>query len=143
MALGFWSNGKLKPRPLVVCLILIAPVIWAFYEFITTGDSNAKTLHVLVISTFLPSALYFLRMSEVLSEMKSQPKVSGRSYPCSNCGTLFEAVPYDDLHKIASRTKGEYKDQVPIKYKCRKCKLENVIYWSREESMPIGVSSRL
>jgi rubredoxin len=72
------------------------------------------------------------------SEKLSKPQ--GEAYSCSNCGTPFNATKYDDTHPIASRTKGEYPDQMPIPYTCQKCKTQNIIYWSAQHFTVIGAT---
>jgi endogenous inhibitor of DNA gyrase (YacG/DUF329 family) len=113
--------------------------VWALSQFFVISNATDRTLYVLLITAFLPLAAKFLNESEVLGIRKNREAGSNqRPFPCSNCATIFLAVPYDDSHPIASRTKGEYKDQVPLTYKCKKCQTANIIYWSAREYGPVG-----
>ncbi|HKM50007.1 MAG TPA: hypothetical protein VJZ75_02390 [Candidatus Bathyarchaeia archaeon] len=121
----------MKNRPFAISLLLLAPVVWAFYQLIVISDPTSRTIYVLVITAFLPQAILFLQQSGAITDLREDTIRNGaKFYPCEFCTTLFKAAPFDDVHTIASRTKGDYSDQKALKYACRKCKRENIIYWS-------------
>jgi len=59
-----------------------------------------------------------------------------RRYSCTNCGHAYEALPPDDVHTVALKTKcatchfGGYKQfSIEVNNECENCDHISVLYW--------------
>ena len=57
--------------------------------------------------------------------------MSEKNFTCIGCGADFSACSPDNMHPDGSLNKNDLKqkDIIEIKYKCKKCKIVNIIYW--------------
>jgi len=61
-------------------------------------------------------------------------------FSCTSCGAPITVYPPDDMHPDAARNKNDLmqEDIIEIAYKCKKCKIVNIIYWGFKK-IPSGV----
>ena len=57
--------------------------------------------------------------------------LSKKIFSCIGCGEPMTVNPPDDIHLDASRNKNDLTQEniIEIHYKCKKCKVINIIYW--------------
>jgi len=56
-----------------------------------------------------------------------------KTFSCIKCGHPFDAYPPDDIHTVATRREGDYRDHIKIDYKCKNCGEVNTIYWGHPQ----------
>ena len=61
-------------------------------------------------------------------------------FSCIGCGEPITVYSPDDMHLSAARDKKDLmqEDIIKIPYKCKKCKVMNIIYWGFHK-LPSGV----
>jgi len=61
-------------------------------------------------------------------------------FSCTGCGEPIKVYPPDDRHPDAARNKNDLmqEDIIEIPYKCKKCKIINIIYWGFNK-IPSGI----
>ena len=61
-------------------------------------------------------------------------------FSCIGCGEPITVYPPDDMHPDVVRNKKDLmqKNIIEIPYKCKKCKIINIIYWGFNK-IPSGI----
>ncbi|MFC1486633.1 hypothetical protein ACFLRN_02945 [Thermoproteota archaeon] len=61
-------------------------------------------------------------------------------FSCTGCGDPMKVYSPDDMHPDAARNKNALMQEniIEISYKCKKCKIINIIYWGFKK-IPSGV----